>query len=414
MEQDKKHEVALLRYSVIAPLITGLQEDYPSLSAFFRDASVKGITAPDGSVRKYAPDTIENWYRAYKSGGFDALVPAGRSDAGKPRKLDDDLQEQIRYLKVNYPRMSAAAIYRQLQDNGSIRQDEISESTINRYINQLALELKTTNNQDMRRYERPHINEVWCGDSSVGPYLKTPDGKKHKLYIIALIDDASRFITGVDIFYNDNFVNLMSVMKSAVAKYGRPKLFNFDNGSAYKNKQMELLAARIGSALNYCRPYTPTAKAKIERWFRTMKDQWMASLDIRDFHSLEELRGNLLAWVHLYNNSPHASLNGKTPQERFFSEPEQIRRLPQEQLDKDFLLEIERRVSSDSVILIDQVEYEVDFRFAKQRIRLRYSPDMKDIFIVESDNTLTPIRLLNKHQNADVKREKIHLCRCEE
>ena len=414
MEQNQKHEIALMRYSVISPLITGLQEDYPSLDAFFRAASVKGVTAPDGSIRKYAPATIENWYRAYKSGGFDALLPAGRSDAGKPRKLDDELQEQIRYLKTNYPRMSAAAIYRQLQDNGSIRQSEISESTINRYINLLALELKTTNNQDMRRYERPHINEVWCGDSSVGPYLKTPDGKKHKLYIIALIDDASRFITGVDIFYNDNFVNLMSVMKSAVAKYGRPKLFNFDNGSSYKNKQMELLAARLGSALNYCRPYTPTAKAKIERWVRTMKDQWMASLDIRDFHSLDELRGNLLAWVHLYNNSPHASLNEKTPQERFFSEPEQIRRLPPEQLDKDFLLEIERRVSSDSVILIDQVEYEVDFRFAKQRIRLRYSPDMKDIFIVEPDNTLTPIRLLNKQENADVKREKIHLCRGEE
>ena len=414
MEQDKKHDIALMRYSVISPLITGLQEDYPSLDAFFRDASLKGVTAPDGSVRNYAPGTIEKWYRAYKQGGFDALLPTGRSDAGKPRKLDDEIQEQIRYLKINYPRMSAAAIYRQLQDNGSIRLGEISESTINRYINLLALERKTTTNQDMRRYERPHINEVWCGDSSVGPYLKTPDGKKHKLYIIALIDDASRFLTGIDIFFNDNFVNLMSVMKSAVAKYGRPKLFNFDNGSAYKNKQMELLAARIGSTLNYCKPYTPTAKAKIERWFRTMKDQWMASLDIRDFHSLEELRGNLLAWVHLYNNSPHASLKGRTPQERFFSEPEQIRRLPQEQLDKDFLLEIERRVSADSVIVIDQVEYEVDFRFAKQRIRLRYSPDMKEIFIVEADNTLTPIRLLNKQENADIKREKIHLCRGDE
>ncbi len=411
MEQDKKHDIALMRYSVISPLITGLQEDYPSLDAFFRDASLKGITAPDGSVRRYAPGTIEKWYRAYKQGGFDALLPTGRSDAGKPRKLDDGIQEHIRYLKTNYPRMSAAAIYRQLQDNGSIRHGEISESTINRYINLLALELKTTTNQDMRRYERPHINEVWCGDSSVGPCLKTPDGKKHKLYIIALIDDASRFITGIDIFFNDNFVNLMSVMKSAVAKYGRPKLFNFDNGSAYKNKQMELLAARIGSTLNYCRPYTPTAKAKIERWFRTMKDQWMASLDIRDFHSLDELRGNLLAWVHLYNNTPHASLKGKTPQERFFSEPEQIRRLPQEQLDKDFLLEVERRVSADSVIVIDQTEYEVDFRFAKQRIRLRYSPDMKEIFIAEPDGSLTPIRLLNKQENADVKREKIRLCR---
>lgn len=414
MEQNQKHEIALMRYSVISPLITGLLEDYPSMDAFFRDASLKGVTAPDGSVKRYAPGTIEKWYRAYKSGGFDALLPTGRSDAGKPRKLDDALQEQIRYLKTNYPRMSAAAIYRQLQDNGSIRQGELSESTINRYINLLTLEMKSTTNQDMRRYERPHINEVWCGDSSVGPYLKTPDGKKHKLYIIALIDDASRFITGIDIFFNDNFVNLMSVMKSAVAKYGRPKLFNFDNGSAYKNKQMELLAARIGSTLNYCRPYTPTAKAKIERWFRTMKDQWMASLDIRDFHSLDELRGNLLAWVQLYNNTPHASLKGKTPQERFFSEPEQIRRLPQEQLDKDFLLEIERRVSSDSVIVIDQVEYEVDFRFAKQRIRLRYSPDMKDIFIVEPDNTLTTIRLLNKQENADIKREKIRLCRGEE
>lgn len=103
----------------------------------------------------------------------------------------------------------------------------------------------------MRRYERPHINEVWCGDSSVGPRLTMLDGKKHRIYIIALIDDASRFITGIDVFYNDNFINLMSVMRSAIAKYGRPKIFNFDNGKSYKNKQMELLAARIGTTLSY-------------------------------------------------------------------------------------------------------------------------------------------------------------------
>ncbi len=99
----------------------------------------------------------------------------------------------------------------------------------------------------MRRYEHPHIKGVWCGDSSVGPYLKTSDGKKHKIFIIALIDDTSRFIVGIDIFLNDNFINLMSVMKSEVAKYGRPQMFNFDNGSSYKNNKMELLAARLGS-----------------------------------------------------------------------------------------------------------------------------------------------------------------------
>ena len=83
-------------------------------------------------------------------------------------------------------------------------------------------------------------------------------------------------------------------------------------------------------------------------------------------------------------------------------------------IDNSFLLEIECRVSSDSVIVINQTEYEVDCRFAKQRIRLRYSPNLKDIFIVETDGTLTPIRLLNKQENAFVKREKLHLCRGEE
>ena len=411
MEQEKKQAVALMRYSAIAPLITDTQDDFVSLSAYFRAVSAKGIKAPDGSLRHYSPGTLEKWY---KKSGFDALIPSGRTDRGTSRKIDEDLKEQIIYLKQHYPRMSAAAIYKQLQDNGSIRSGQLSESTVCRFINQLVLQQRLTNNQDMRRYERPHINEVWCGDSSSGPYLKTADGKKHRVYVVALIDDASRFILSVDVFFNDTFVNLMSVMKSAVSKYGRPKVFNFDNGAAYKNRQMELLAARIGSVISYCRPYTPTQKAKIERWFRTLKDQWMASLDMRDFHTLEELRGSLLAFVKSYNQRPHSSLKGMSPQDRFFQEPELIRRLPDEQIEASFLLEIERRVSADAVIVIDQTEYEVDYRFAKQKITLRYTPDMKDIFVVEADGALTPIRLLNKHDNAFVKRDKVRLTGGEE
>lgn len=194
MTQEQTQEIALMRYSVIAPLISGLQDSFPSHEAYFRDASAKGITAPDGTTKHYAPATIKKWYIRYNQGGFDALIPSSRADLGKPRKLDDELQEQIRYLKNNYPRMSAAAIYRQLRDNGSIRPDKLSESTVNRYLNALAVEMKTTFNQDMRRYERPHINEVWCGDSSVGPYLKTDDGRKHRIHMIALIDDATALL----------------------------------------------------------------------------------------------------------------------------------------------------------------------------------------------------------------------------
>lgn len=181
MEKDRKHAIALMRYSAIAPLITGTQGDYVSLSAYFREVSAKGIKDPDGNLRHYATGTLMGWYTDYKKNGFDGLIPASRSDCGVSRKIDDELEEEIRYLRHTYPRLSAAAIYRQLQDKGSIRTGQLSESTVCRYINQMELTEKLTQNQDMRRYERPHINEVWCGDSSAGPYLKTTDGKKHRV-----------------------------------------------------------------------------------------------------------------------------------------------------------------------------------------------------------------------------------------
>ncbi|MDO4556695.1 MAG: DDE-type integrase/transposase/recombinase, partial [Lachnospiraceae bacterium] len=270
-------------------------------------------------------------------------------------------------------------------------------------------EEKITVNKDMRRYEREHINEVWCGDSSVGPYLHV-DGKKKRTYVIALIDDASRMIVGINIFFNDNYINLMSVMKTAVTRFGRPKVLNFDNGATYKNKQIDLLAARIGSVIHYNQPYTPTGKAKIERWFRTMKDKWMSQLNMKDFNSLSELADSLYAFVNTYNKSVHSSLNGKTPQDRFFEEGSLIKRLTQEQIETSFLLEYERRVSADNVVILNETEYEVPYIYAKQKIILRYDTDFENVYVVNrTTGELTPIKLLNKHDNSHIKRVKVRL-----
>lgn len=92
-----------MRYSAIAPLITGLSDEYESLTAFFNAASVKGVIHPDGSLKHYAPATIERWYRSYKSDGFDALIPSGREDMGKPRKLDHELRSRYAILNPITP-----------------------------------------------------------------------------------------------------------------------------------------------------------------------------------------------------------------------------------------------------------------------------------------------------------------------
>lgn len=408
MTDEKRQQLALMRYGIIAPVVCHTLPEGTSNHSYFEQAAQTPYTDPDGKVRYFSVKTFERWYYFYRTAGFDGLLKQPRDDSGKSRKIDADIYEQIKYLKEKYPRIPSTEILRQLISTGTVKEGELSLSTVTRCVNKIVEQQKLPVGADMRRYERPHINEVWCGDSCVGPKVII-EGAKRRIYIIALIDDASRFVTGAFVFYHDDFVSLLQVIKSATMKYGVPKVFNFDNGHTYRNHQMELLAARIATTIHYCQPYTPTQKSKIERWFRTLRDKWLSITDLKRFNSLDEIQHSLDQFVSEYNHTVHSSLNGKTPDERFFSEPERIRRISSDEADKSFLLEIERRVSNDSVITIDNIEYEVDSRYSGTRVRLRYSPDMKTIYLVESSGTLTPIRLLNKQENASVKRNKTYL-----
>ena len=410
MTENEKNNVALFRYGIIAPLITGNNEDPVARAAFFKDAAEKFYNHPyhDEPVN-YSVDTIRRYYKSYKEGGFDALKPSGRKDVGTRRVMSKEVIEAILYFKKNYPKMPATLIRRSLLDNGTIIKNSPSLSTITRFINTLDLDVTKGLDHEMKRYECPDINMVWCGDSSVGPYLKI-NGKKKKTWIIALLDDASRYIVGIDIFFEDNYINLMAVIRSAVIKYGKPKKFNFDNGSNYKCNQMNLLAARMGSAIYYNPPRYPEGKAKIERWFKTLKSQWMPKLNMNDYKSLEELRDSLFDYVQEYNQSLHSSLDNMSPQDRFFLQSELIIRIPDEQVNKIFLLEVERRVSADGLISLNDEIYEVDSKYARQKLLLRYSPDLSKIYSVDKNTgEYEEIHLLNKQNNSTTKRKRFRL-----
>ena len=131
---------------------------------------------------------------------------------------------------------------------------------------------------------------------------------------------------------------------------------------------------------------------------------------MKDFNTLDELRSSLLTYIKSYNQTIHQSLNNISPVDRFFEESTLIKRLSDEQIDQNFLLELERRVSADNVVIIDNIDYEVNYRYAKQRLILRYAPDMKTVYIVDKiTGELEPIKLLNKHENSQIKREKVSL-----
>ncbi|MDO4556696.1 MAG: helix-turn-helix domain-containing protein, partial [Lachnospiraceae bacterium] len=132
---SREKNIALFRYGIISPAVTGTFDDTLSLKGFFRDAAKKVYTNPRGEDTRIAASTIERWFYAYQKDGFDALLPKRRTDTGKPRKLDADITEQIRFLKKEYPRIPATLIHQKLIDNGTIRPGDVSLSTITRFVN---------------------------------------------------------------------------------------------------------------------------------------------------------------------------------------------------------------------------------------------------------------------------------------
>ena len=68
MKQEKQQEIALMRYGAIAPVIAGLDERYPSKTAFYTEISAKGLMGPDGKLHHYCLlYTSSDRYLSYQS-----------------------------------------------------------------------------------------------------------------------------------------------------------------------------------------------------------------------------------------------------------------------------------------------------------------------------------------------------------
>ena len=403
MTDQEKEKIALFRYGIISPVVSNIAISM-SKKEFFKQLGEKEYLHPNGNNVKIEWKTIEGWYYQYKRLGFEGLKPRDRNDKGKVRKLDDEVIEIIDYYIKKYPRMPATSIHEKLIADNIINVGDVSTCTVARYIKRLKENSDIITKKEFRRYEAEHINDIWCCDTTYSFKLNV-NGVKKRMYIIAIIDDASRVIVGCDVFFEDNYVNFMSVLKSAVKKYGKPKLLNVDNGAPYKNNQISLLTARLGITLHHCEAYQPTSKGKIERWNRTMKDHFMATYHLTSKTTIEEFRNDLLKYVVEYNNKEHSEL-GKSPFNRFFESNETPIYLEEDLIEKSFLLEIERKSSIDGVIPINNIEYEVPPKYANKRIKLRYSADCKQVYVVNPDGTLERIELLDKISNSKIVRNK--------
>jgi len=228
---------------------------------------------------------------------------------------------------------------------------------------------------DRRRFAFQLAGEMWMSDVMHGPAVFV-GGRKRKTYLIAFIDDATRVIPDCAFALSENTTTFLPVLKQAILRRGLPARLYVDNGSNYRSRHLSLVCAKLGIALIHSRPYKPQGRGKIERWFKTVRAQFLTRLTRADVASLEALNRRLQTWVQgEYHHAPHRGLEGHTPLEQWALCGDEVRfSEPGLDLDDLFLFETRRKVQKDRTVSLHGVVYEVDAVLVGEKVTLRYDP----------------------------------------
>lgn len=238
MNEEEKKKIALFRFSLIAPLLNQTFKE-STAKAYIEEICARTYDVPVYGTKEYVPETIKGWLLDYRKHGIEGLYPLTRNDKGKPRSLSEEVKQYILDAKNFYPDRSAKSIYHELIAKGIASFESISLCTVQRFIKNHGLRKCDSNVKDRRAFEMEYPGDCWQSDISMGPYL-TLNGRKHKTYIIAFLDDASRAVTACSVFFEQNLNAVLSVFKTAVQRRGIPKKLLMDNGKVFRSDQLQL------------------------------------------------------------------------------------------------------------------------------------------------------------------------------
>ena len=250
-------------------------------------------------------------------------IPKRQNKKNRRKKYPSEIYERIVELKEEIPQRSAPMIERILRlEFSSIP----CLSTIQKSLREQGLVYKKKERQQgYISFQRSKPNDLWqidiAGVQTVG-HLK-------QLYLVALIDDCSRYIVAAEYFRTQKGMNVLKIIRDAVLSHGRPNEILADNGAQFKNALGELgtkyskLLEALGIKPIFARGYHPETKGKIERWFGTVIQMYLPEARVLIKHhpkySLKDFNQNFKEWVEWYNTEkPHWSLPQKSPPNKLY------------------------------------------------------------------------------------------------
>jgi putative transposase len=373
--ESKAEKIALFRYGLIAPLVL---EPLPrgELTRRAQEIAARHYEIPGSQRTTVTVDTLLDWALRYRQGGFEALAPKPRQDRGQSRAITPQLADLIERLKRENPHRAGTTLLRELALSSGQGTAGLSASTLYRFLQQRGLSARQLlAPPGHKKFEAEQSNQIWQSDMLYGPYVERPGGGKRQAFLHAILDDASRLIPHAQFYPDQGLDTFLDCLRQAVAARGLPVRLYVDNAKVFRSPQLARIAASIGILIIHTPPYQPEGRGKIERFFRSVREQFLANLDRHPTLTLEDLNQRLGAWIdNAYHATEHSAL-GTTPLLRWQRDIERVRQLPPAtDLPRLFFHRLDRLVRRDSTFLLGNRFYEAPPDLAGHTIEVRFDP----------------------------------------
>jgi transposase InsO family protein len=397
-EFSQPDDRGLWRFGIISPLLHRT-DDTPPLHVLIEQLSQRTFYTPDNREKQICPVTLGTWLSRYRNHGIDGLRNKPRKDTGAT-SVPPAMQEALVELRKKHPDLTVKRLLILLRRDGLWDGCKPSRSALYRFTAAHNLGRRPVQPADpVRPFEYPYFGDLWSADFLHGPKVRCGGNTARKAYLHAIIDDASRYIVAARFHLAEDTRCMLDDLMLAVRRFGIPKRLYTDNGAAFRSQHLRMVAAKLGIAMPHTPAYKPRGRGKIERFFRTVRESFLAD---REKTSLEKLNADLSAWINTYHHTPHHALAMTTPLDRKLSDkgPQLSQIAPTRNINDIFRMERLKRVGSDGCIRMFGKRFEVPDAIVGETLIVYYVPwdtsyllvGPDKIFVKPLDATMNAVR----------------------
>jgi len=349
MESRRSDEIAANRLKLITPLLDQTLDH--AKQQFLKQQICIESGLSERTLRRYMND--------YEEKGFEGLKPEGSGCSGRSIIPEEVMQEAIA-LRREVPTRSITDIIRILEWEQKVAPGFLKRSTLQDQLNYRGYssrQMKTYVNSvtSARRFQKPWRNYLWQSDIKYGIFI---DGKP--TYLVCFLDDCHRFVLHSEFYPTLDQKIVQDCFRKALMKYGAPDSVYFDNGKQYRTHWMQRACGKLGIRLLYCKPYSPEAKGKQEK-YNQLVNKFIAEALIARPKNLDELNSLYQVWVEeCYQNHAHSALDGNTPYASYHSDNHALNVLDANTIADAFLSCEKRKVDKGGCINFMGRKYEVE------------------------------------------------------